>query len=212
MVKIIVLIMAFMASYFIGNFCGAIIISKSFIRKDIREFGSSNAGTTNMSRVFGLKFGIMTFLVDCFKGFLTVKVCNLIISANLSDFWGEFAGYMVGVAIILGHNFPIVFKFKGGKGFASAIGIFLALNPLMTAIVLAGCLIVLIATDIMSLYAISFFTVTMIYTCVFINIHWSMKICTVLYFILGIIAHRNNIKDLVNGKERKLGIKKKFLK
>lgn len=212
MVKIIVLIMAFMVSYFIGNFCGAIIVSKNFIRKDIREFGSSNAGTTNMSRVFGLKYGILTFLIDCFKGFLAVKVCYLIISANFSDFWGEFAGYMVGIAIILGHNYPIVFKFKGGKGFASAIGVFLALNPLMTAISLAGCLIVLIATDIMSLYAISFFTVTMIYTCAFTNIHWSMKICTIVYLVLGIIAHKNNIKNLINGKERKLGIKKKFFK
>lgn len=213
MIKIFVFLsIAFIGAYFIGNFCGAIIISKKFLKKDIRNFGSSNAGTTNMSRVFGIKFGIITFLIDCFKGFLAVKVFSLIISNNLSCFWGEFAGYLVGVAIILGHNYPVIFKFKGGKGFASAIGVFLAINPLMTVISLAGCLIILIATDIMSLYAISFFTVTMLYNCIIADVHWSMKICTIIYFVLGVVAHRGNIKSLLEGNERKLGIKDKIFK
>ena len=207
---LIVLFIAFLVCYFCGNFCGAIIISKIFLKKDIRNFGSSNAGTTNMSRVFGVKFGIVTFAIDCLKGFLAVEITRLIVSYQISNFLGEFAGYLVGIAIILGHNYPIVFKFKGGKGFASAIGILLALNPVMTAIALIVCLIILIGTDIMSIYAISFFTTTMIYTCFMTDIHVSMKICTVIYFILGVYAHKNNIKRLLKGEERKLGIKSKL--
>lgn len=206
------LITAFGIAYLIGNFCGAIIISKTILKKDIRDFGSSNAGTTNMSRVFGLKFGIVTFAIDCLKGLLSVVLIKLIISHQISDFWGEFAGYLVGIAIILGHNYPILFKFKGGKGFASAIGILLALNPLMTTISLISCLIILISTDIMSLYAISFFTITMLYSCLMTNIHWSMKVCTIIYFILGVFAHRNNIKNLFKKEERKLGLRAKIFK
>lgn len=206
------LVGAFVISYFIGNFCGAIIISKLFLKKDIRDFGSSNAGTTNMSRVFGIKFGIITFIIDCLKGFLCVILARLIITSQISEFWGQFAGYLVGIAVILGHNYPIIFKFKGGKGFASAIGVLFALNPLITAISLIGCLIVIISTDIMSLYAMSFFTVTMLYICIITDIHWSMKICTIIYFVLGIYAHKSNIKRLLKKEERKLGLREKLFK
>ena len=165
-----------------------------------------------MSRTFGIKFGIITFIIDCFKGFLSVKVFSWFFASYFSYFWGEFAGYLVGIAIILGHNYPLIFKFKGGKGFASVIGIFLAINPLMTVITLTGCLIVLFITDIMSTYAISFFTATMMYTCFISDINWSMKICTIVYFVLGVVAHRSNINNFLKGKERKLGIKSKILK
>ena len=209
MSRVLILLLSFIGAYFIGNFCGAIIISKLFLKKDIRNFGSSNAGTTNMTRVFGIKFGLITFFIDCLKGFLAVKLFSLIILTNFSYFWGEIAAYLVGVAIILGHNYPVIFKFKGGKGFASVIGIYLAINPVMTVFLLAICLIVIITTDIMSLYAISFFTTTMIYTCIMTNVHWSIKICTIIYFILGVIAHRSNLKNLFKGEERKLGIREK---
>ena len=82
----------------------------------------------------------------------------------------------------------------------------------MTVIALAGCLIIILTTDIMSLYAISFFTSTMLYTCLMTDVHWSMKLCTVGYFLLGVWAHRNNIKSLLKGNERKLGIRAKIFK
>jgi len=213
MLKIsILLIVTFCISYFIGNFCGAIIISKKFVKRDIRDYGSSNAGTTNISRVFGMKFGIITFIIDCFKGILCVVLFRLLITYIVSDYWGEFAGYIAGIAVILGHNYPVIFKFKGGKGFASVIGIFLAINPLMTVICLLGGLIILLSTDIMSVYAISFFIATMLYSCILLDIHWSMKLCTAVYFILGVIAHKDNIKRLLKKEERKLGLRKKILK
>lgn len=209
---IIWLFVDFITSYFVGNFCGAIIISKKIMKKDIRDYGSSNAGTTNMSRVFGLKFGIITFAIDCLKGFLCVIVFRLLITYNVSEFFGELAGYIAGIAVILGHNYPILFKFKGGKGFASNIGVFLAIDPLLTLIILAIGLILLIGLDIMSVYALSFFTMIMLYSCCIADIHWSMKVCTVVYFVLGVIAHRENIKRLSKKEERKLGIKQKLFK
>jgi len=204
------LISSFIIAYYIGNFCGAIIISKYCMKKDIRELGSSNPGTTNMSRVFGIKYGIITFFIDFLKAFLVVKIVDFLISVNISESWGNIAGYLVGIAVILGHNYPIIFKFKGGKGFASVIGIYMACDPLITCVLLVSCLIILLVTDIMSVYAMTFFTTTMLYTCFITEVHWSMKLCTVVYFFMGIWAHRNNIKSLLKGTERKLGIKSKI--
>ena len=110
-------------SYFIGNFQSAVLISKRFLHDDVRKHGSGNPGATNMTRVFGTKWGVLTFLGDAFKCFLGVAL-----GALLGKWWGiavqnsalDFAlgGYIGGLGVVLGHCWPVLYRFKGGKGVA----------------------------------------------------------------------------------------------
>ena len=116
------------AGYFIGNISFAIILSKTE-KKDITKMGSGNPGTMNMLRNFGAKLGALTLLLDTLKSAIPCLVGLLVF--NQFNFGYE-ALYSVGIAVILGHMFPVCRKFKGGKGMASALGVFIVANPLWT--------------------------------------------------------------------------------
>ena len=194
-----------MLSYFAGNFCAAIFISKKLIQQDIRELGSKNAGTTNMTRVFGLKYGAATLLIDLAKGFACVLVSKLILTSVGGTDAGMLAGYLAGLAVILGHNYPVLLGMKGGKGFASGIGVFIAVNPLFTLAVLFLGVILLIIVDRMSVFALAFFAVQAVYCCI-VQAYWWIPVFAGVYFILAVIAHWPNIILLARGEERKLGL------
>ncbi len=113
-------------SYLIGSINWSIIISKSQ-KKDIRSMGSGNPGTLNMSRNFGLKFGLLTFLLDVLKGAVPTLVAFFVFKnytfKNSSYFVSDLAIYLIGFCVVIGHIYPIFLKFKGGKGIASTIGV-----------------------------------------------------------------------------------------
>ena len=118
-----------LCSYFIGNINWALIISK--IKKtDIRKLGSGNPGTLNMSRNLGLKAGLLTFFLDIMKGVIPVMVVFFITKNRVFEgtnfVVADFAVYLCGLCAVLGHIFPVVLKFKGGKGIATTIGVFLS--------------------------------------------------------------------------------------
>ncbi|CAG7644936.1 glycerol-3-phosphate acyltransferase [Paenibacillus allorhizosphaerae] len=192
-------------SYFVGNFCAAIFISKKFIRQDIRGMGSKNAGTTNMTRVFGMKYGAATLLIDLLKGFACVLVSKWVLTSIGGPDAGMLAEYLAGLAVILGHNYPVLLGLRGGKGFASGIGVFIAVNPLFTFIVLLLGVIMLFIVDRMSVFALAFFAVEAIYYFI-VHEHWWIPLFTGVYFILAVIAHWPNIIRLVRGEEKKLGL------
>ena len=124
----VLLIIIAVLSYAFGNVNWARIIS-GLRHKDITKMGSGNPGTLNMSRNFGLKFGLLTFFLDILKGVLPTLVSYLILSGKTfrnSDFYvSDLAIYLSGLCVVLGHIYPVAFKFKGGKGIASTIGVFL---------------------------------------------------------------------------------------
>ncbi len=114
-------------SYFIGCFNFAVLISK-IKHKDIREVGSGNPGTMNMSRTFGLKIGVINFFCDAFKGAICVLAGYFIfrsyVFAGTNVAVSDFARYFFGAFAVIGHIFPVTMKFKGGKGIASTLGLF----------------------------------------------------------------------------------------
>ena len=124
-------------SYLMGNINFAIIISK-LKKKDIRTLGSGNPGTLNMSRNFGLKIGLLTLVLDIFKGAIPTFI-GFIIYRN-TYFVGTslsielLAKVGCGFFAVLGHVFPVFMKFKGGKGIATTIGVFAVCNPLIAVI------------------------------------------------------------------------------
>ncbi len=204
--------------YIICNFNFAVFISRKFKHTDIRTVGSGNPGTTNMFRAFGLKFGLITFVCDMLKGFVCAMGGKLLFawlaeSVGLTGAEAEYAslfgGYLGGLCAGIGHVFPVLFGFKGGKGFATGIGLFLAVDPLVAVMAVLVGGVVLLATDMMSPFAILFFTIMTLWSA-FSLLPEKLPhfIVVVLYYALVLFAHRHNIKRLYHGEENKMGITK----
>lgn len=174
------------------------------MKSDIREFGSGNAGTTNALRVYGKKFAIATLLLDAVKGSIAVVIGVYLL--------GEIGGYIAGVSVVCGHNWPVFLKFKGGKGIATTIGVALTISPLLAAI----CIILGIAIIAKTKY-VSLGTMTAIVIWPFISylfmilnleeLNYKLLLFSMLLAIIAIYKHKTNIKRLLKGEESKLGSK-----
>lgn len=183
-------------SYLIGSISGSFILGKLFLHKDVRNYGSGNAGTTNAMRVFGKKIGSLTFIIDMLKGILVVVL--------LKKFFPEYL--FLGVLFcILGHDFPFYMKFKGGKGVATSLGSFIFINIKLTFIPGMIMLITLLSTKIMSLSSILFLSALLVSYIGFGSYSIYEKIIIAIVCLLGIVRHKSNIKRLIEGKELKLG-------
>jgi glycerol-3-phosphate acyltransferase PlsY len=193
-------------AYFLGSINFAVLISKLFYREDIRDFGSHNAGTTNMKRIYGWKAAGMTLLGDILKGVVSCLIPRLLISTS--------AAYLAGLCCIIGHCFPAYFKFKGGKGVATAAAVIVTLNPAVGGITLLIFLVIVLGTRYVSLGSIMaalFFPVLLdrIHTLIYNQSPTLlMTVCSLLMAILIIVNHHANIKRLLAGKENKLSFQK----
>ncbi len=222
------LVLMAVVCYFIGCFNFAKLISKSKNR-DITKIGSGNPGTMNMSREFGLKVGLLTFILDALKGGIPVLVGYLI----YKDYYfagsfvsvADFTRYFCGVFVIVGHIFPITMKFKGGKGIAATFGTFwfgLACgNPWWALIVLGilvGVLLFIFLTEWGSLGSLSGVIVLSICQMVRFILEygigvWNGYLVAIYACILAIVvltwgAHHANIARLFAGEEHHTSIRK----
>lgn len=188
----------FIASYLIGSISPSYLLVKLVNNSDIRNYGSGNAGSTNVMRYLGKKYALIVFIIDFFKGFLTV----FFIKQSL----GLEAATISGIFIILGHVFPIFLKFKGGKGAASTIGIYLCLFPKVMILSCILCLILLYFTRYVSLSSV---LVTFLITPFMIVFDYKKEVLiyTLFYTALITYSHRGNIKRIINGTERRVGKK-----
>lgn len=185
-------------SYLIGNFSSAYILGKTFKRTDIRTYGSGNAGATNALRVFGKKLGVAAFILDILKGVLAVYI------------GGQIMGYkgrlIAAVLVVLGHDWPIFLKFKGGKGIATSLGVLVLLHwPTAVACIIIGVLVI-IKTKYVSLGSIiAACLVPIIGTIMNRPFNKDYFVATLILGVIAIFKHRSNIKRLMEGKEFKLG-------
>lgn len=185
-------------SYLIGSFSSAFFIGKTFLKIDIREFGSGNAGATNAIRVMGKKLGIATFILDVFKGMLAVLIAKAILGSN--------GGYIGGVFAVIGHNWPILIGFKGGKGVATSLGVILMFHwPTAIICVLLGMIVSLI-TRFVSLGSIVFLTSAPIVNAIITpNFNKQFFITTLILAFLAIYRHKANFQRIASGTENKFG-------
>ncbi len=181
--------------------CGAIpfgyIIAKLFKHIDIRTVGSGNPGATNVYRTISKPLGILTLILDVLKGFIPIYFVKLINP--------EFSLIVIAVALvtIIGHIFTVFLNFKGGKGVATACGVFLALNPLSVLICFITFVIILAIFKYVSLASI---IAAMMLP---ISLYWLDAVPELILFsgviaILIVIRHIGNIKRLLNGTENKI--------
>jgi glycerol-3-phosphate acyltransferase PlsY len=189
-----------LGAYLVGAIPFGILFGKTLGGVDVRAVGSGNIGATNVLRAAGKKAAILTLIADCLKGLLPVLLAARLFSAELIT-------VLSGVAAILGHNFPVYLRFKGGKGVATSFGVVLAVAP-GTGLV---CLITWAATAVFwkysSLSALIAFT---LYPFVTIAVHGESRPQGFLsLFVFGMIyyRHRENIKRLIAGTESKIGQK-----
>lgn len=196
-------------AYLIGSINSSILISKAVTGKDIRTSGSGNAGATNMLRTMGKKYAVITLLIDILKGVVALLLAKLAI--NLGAYTS--ATYIAGVAVVLGHNFPVFFGFKGGKGVATSLGVVLLLDWKIGLITLVVALAVMAISKYVSLGSITAAVVFMVLQIMAMAVTDAFDIARLIcVLILGgllIIRHRANIARLANGTENKLGSKKK---
>lgn len=186
------------AAYFIGNISPATLIAR-FYGIDIKKAGSGNAGTTNVLRVLGTKAAICTLLIDIFKGFIAVSIAQ----GNFNNLGAMLAF----AAVVIGHIYPIVFKFKGGKGVATFLGAAMALNwPSMFASALIAIAVVAISKK-MSLGSI---IAAMMYPLLMLYYYPKGFAISVFMTFVIIFTHRGNIKRLMKGEEKELSIGSKI--
>lgn len=213
---IISLILAAITAYLLGSINFAIVVTKIVAKKDIRDFGSGNAGMTNVLRTLGKGPAAFTFAGDLLKGVIAILLGQIFVYfiAGTKDFM--IVNYLTGLMALLGHAFPVFYKFKGGKGILVSAGIILVLNPIVFLITLATFLVFVIPSKIVSLSSIASSIAFPIGT--FLVNGLSQKpwgdtifetVSALIICIIVIIMHRSNIKKLLNGTEYKFGQKKK---
>ena len=159
-----------------------------------------------MLRVLGVRDGVFTFLGDSLKAVVACWIGSLLLSG--ATFGIDRLGVMVGgLAVILGHNWPCFFSFKGGKGVAASTAIIVFVDPLLGAIAIALCLIVIAWKKYISLGSLTMLFTNLVLTCVFHYDQWFMCVFAAALFVLSVIRHRTNIKRLLDGTENKIGKK-----
>ena len=213
------LIFTIIFSYLLGSLNSAIIVCKVWKKKDIRDFGSGNAGLTNVLRVFGKGPALATLLCDLAKGILAVLICRLVVT-NLFEvtFFNDsiFIGYVAGISVMLGHIFPVFYGFHGGKGVLIAATTLIAIEPLTCLFAVSVFIIVLIITKYVSVASISaaaaYPIITFLTQKFIIGLENGVLLNSLMALIIGVIIiymNKTNIIRLMNGKEKKLGKKKK---
>ncbi len=203
-------------AYLLGSISFAIIFTKAYANKDVRDFGSGNAGMTNVLRVVGKTAGALTFLGDILKGYLACQIGQHIFG-YLQNITGNdifnpiYGAYICGLVCMLGHIFPIYYDFKGGKGVAVSVGIFAVCCPIAIACGLACFLVVLLISRIISISSLCATVVVVTLSMVFYNssaMFWPQAALAVAMGVLVIVKHRENIGRLIRGEEKKLFVKK----
>lgn len=212
-VNIWLLIISIILGYLIGSVSFANIIVKKIKGENINEIGSGNAGTTNVFRTAGFFPAIITFVLDMLKGSVAVLL-PLLLAKLFKESYPAIYMMAGGVLAILGHIFPVFFKFKGGKGMATFLGIILAINPLVFLINISFMLVVILITRMVSIASISSAVLIPILT-IFLNKHSILKeqniyfvLTTILIGLCIVFKHRENIARIKEGKENKINLKK----
>ena len=206
--------------YLLGSVNFGLIISNKKFHDDIRTHGSGNAGTTNMLRTYGKRAAVLTLLGDMLKAVIAVGLGYLIVGTNivatnpdtgeLVRYEDQFGAAIAGFFVMMGHMFPIFFKFKGGKGVATSAMVILMMSPITCLFCLIIFVIIVVGTRYVSLGSVMgliFYPILL--TAFSGGQNPTACIMAVLMALAVVFMHRENIKRLRDGNERKISLGKK---
>jgi len=194
------IVLSAMIGYLLGSISFSYLIGKKVAGIDIRAYGSGNAGATNTLRVLGKGPAIVVLLLDALKGMAAMGIAHLISGGDSLTY--AFAG----IFAIIGHNWPIFFQFRGGKGIATTVGVALMLSPLAFLISVLACLAVIAVTRYVSLGSLVFVTLLPILLLI-LEKDGALFGVSLIITLFAYVRHYSNIRNLLTGKERKLGEK-----
>ncbi|HKV97819.1 MAG TPA: glycerol-3-phosphate 1-O-acyltransferase PlsY [Gammaproteobacteria bacterium] len=196
------LLLRIVIAYLLGSLIGSLIVGKIYGGVDIRTQGSGNAGSTNALRTQGRVFALWVMLIDVGKGVLAAGLLPYLLAAP-SELGIEWTAAACGAAAIVGHVFPVFFRFRGGKGFATFLGVLLMLSwPALTVAVIVWCLVLVLSgyvglSTLLAAWSVPVFAVI-------VHGYTSPLFCFGLVMALFIVyTHRGNIRRLVAGKENR---------
>ena len=189
---------AFVFGFALGSIPFGYILARVFKKIDIREHGSKNIGTTNVMRICGKPLGIAVFILDAGKGFVPAFLSVQCLGIN--------PAIIAGLAAILGHAFTPWLKWKGGKGVATGLGIFIGLAPIPALIAFCAWGVILLIFKWVSVASMGASAVLVISMFLFHRVS-SIFFFTLVSFLLVVFSHRSNIRHLLRGEERKIGKK-----
>jgi glycerol-3-phosphate acyltransferase PlsY len=199
------IVLAATIGYLLGSINSSLIIGKLFYKKDIRKYGSGNAGTTNTLRTFGKRAAAAVLAGDLLKGILAVLIgCGVAGSTTTGEYTG---GYLAGLFSIIGHNWPVYFGFKGGKGVLTSFAVVLMFSPVAALLCLAGFIVIVAITKYVSLGS-------MVCAALFPLMAFMMGEPMMMIWVGAILAlliimrHGANIRRLIHGNEKKLSFKR----
>ncbi len=196
-------------AYLIGSINFSVILSKKMAGFDVRDKGSGNAGTTNMLRSVGKKAAAITLVCDILKGVVSILIA-ILMNKIFPNSNGALLVQIAGVAVILGHTFPIFFKFKGGKGVATSLGVLIMSNWQIGLICLVFALILIILTQMVSVGSIAAAILYPVLT-IFIPQNYIIPgnyiIYSIVLAVIIVFNHRENVKRLLSGTENRISLK-----
>lgn len=206
-------LLAAVAAYLLGSVNCAVLFSTVLFGEDIRNHGSGNAGTTNMLRTYGAKAAALTFAGDILKGVFAVVLGRLFFSLLGAQAQQTYGAYLAGYIAIIGHMFPLYFRFRGGKGVATGLGAVCAINPPVFGVVFTVGILIAAISGYVSLASLSgavlfpvLLAVSMLLNKGVVSLLELLLACGIA--LLVIYNHRQNIKRLLNGTENKFYKKK----
>ena len=194
------LVLCAVCAYLLGCINWAVIISRRVYGEDVRNFGSGNGGTTNMMRNYGTKYAVLTLLGDMAKA---LAACLIGISLM-----GIYGGYVAGFFCVLGHCFPVFYKFHGGKGVATVAMVILCLSPVVCLILFIIFVILVIGYKYISLASV----MCMLLYPVLLNMVYGANMYNVFAIAISLLIvfmHRENLKRLINHTENKFEFRKR---
>ncbi len=203
------IIVAVMA-YLIGSINFSVMISKKMAGFDLREKGSGNAGSTNVLRTVGKKAAAITLICDILKGVISIMLAKLI-GAIWRNLDATLLVQIAGILVVIGHTFPIFFKFKGGKGVATSLGVLVTTNWQIGLICLVFALVLIILTQMVSvgsLAAAILYPVLTLFIAQNYIVPGNYIISSIILAVLVVFNHRENVKRILSGTENKISFKK----
>jgi len=200
------------AAYFIGNISPSVLISKFALKSDVRADGSGNAGATNMMRKFGFRWALLILVLDMLKSAVPALVGLLLyggFSYNgnplmpVASTSAQIAMYACGFAALLGHVYPVLMKFRGGKGVATAVGVFAVANPVIGLSALVFGLLHGAYYQYASVSSFLFITWVVLWEGILKSPHPAVCGLLIGYYFFVLFTHRQNIVRILTGRERR---------
>ena len=199
---IVNIIICILLGYLFGCFSTGFVIGK--IKKvDIRQYGSKSSGTTNALRTLGPMAGLLTLLGDMLKAIIAALLVRFVLFNGLE--YVKLLSLYTGLGVVIGHNYPVWLKFKGGKGIAATAGAMISFDPLIIPFGLLVFAISVAATKYVSVGSLMIALMFPIWVIIRNPSEVHMLFVALVYTVFAFIKHRTNISRLLNGTENKLG-------